>query len=171
MITTSQAQQLLGLPKYIVENDRCLNSKNYAPKVPIEDRIYMISNPPDEYNFLLDIWQSSKNHLKLTLHIQENDTEIGLLRIDFNSKHKNPEVINENVPELLKQYVGQWVDESHIHYYVEGYKPLAWAIPLKVDDSFPIKDFKNISHLGDVIQAFGKRINLLTKLIIQTNIF
>jgi hypothetical protein len=44
MITTGQAQQLLSLPKYIVENDRYLNSKNYTPKVPIDDRIELLRN-------------------------------------------------------------------------------------------------------------------------------
>ena len=52
--------------------------------------------------------------------------------------------------------------EHHIHYYVEDYKPLAWAIPL-ADDEFPIKDITTTTDIFPVIQEFAVRINLKTK--------
>ncbi|MFO0794648.1 MAG: hypothetical protein U0586_11375 [Candidatus Brocadiaceae bacterium] len=100
--------------------------------------------------------------MKLTLHFQEEDASIGLLRADFNSRHKNPEIENDKVSDIFKPYAGQWLEESHIHYFVEGYKPLAWAIPLKADNTFTVKDFTNISEFGNIFRVFGNKINLQT---------
>jgi hypothetical protein len=177
MITKQQADYLLDLPKHIVEKvskneTNLLDRKNYSPVLPINDRIYLASKVDDDFTFFLEIYQSSKMHLKITLHFQEEDASIGLLRIDFNGRHQNPENANENVPEIFKPYAGKWIEESHIHYFIEGYKPLNWAIPLTIDNSFPIKDFTDSSQIGSIIQAFGKKINLQTLLMItiQTNI-
>ena len=172
MITAAQAQTLLDLPKHIVEEEKYLDRKNYAPKLPIDDRIYMASKTDDEFTFFLDIWQRSKQQIKITLYFQEDDSSIGLLRVDFNGRHKNPEIENENVPDIFKPYAGKLLEESHIHYFVDGYKTLNWAIPLEIDDSFPVKNFTDSSQIGSIIQAFGKKINLKTQLKItyQTNI-
>ncbi len=164
MITKQQADYLLDLPKHIIEQDKFLDKKNYAPLLPIDDRIYMASKDDNDFTFFLDIWQSSKNQLKVTLHFQEEDASIALLRVDFNGRHINPEIANDNVSDEFKPYAGKWIEESHIHYFVEGYKPLSWAIPLTVDDSFPIKTFSDSSEIGNIILAFGKKINLKTQL-------
>jgi len=139
MITKQQADYLPDLPKHIVEQDKFLDRKSYSPSLPLEDRLYMASKSDDEFTFFLDIKQSSKQQLKITLHFQEEDASIALLRVDFNGRHLNPEIANDNVPAEFKPYAGKWIDESHIHYFVEGYKPLSWAIPLTVDDSYPVK--------------------------------
>lgn len=125
MITAQQAQDLLDLPKHIVEDDNYLDRKSYVPTFPIDDRIYLASKSDNEFTFFLDIWQSSKQQIKLTLHFQEDDASIALLRIDFNGRHKNPETENNNVPEIFSPYAGQMLDDSHIHYFIDGYKPLA----------------------------------------------
>lgn len=166
MITAKQAQDLLNLPKHIVEGEEYLDKKEYALKFPIKIRIYMASKTNDDFIFFLEIWQSSKQQIKITLHFQEEDSNIGLLRVDFNSRHKNPEIINTNVPDIFKPYAGKWIEENHIHYFVDGYKPLSWAIPLEIDDTFPIKKFTDSSQIVNVVKAFGKKINLQTQLIV-----
>ena len=132
----------------------------------------MTSKEDEEFFFFLEIWQSTKKRIKLTLHFQEDDASIGLLRIDFEGPpHKNPEIINDHVPEIYKRYAGKWIENRHIHCFIEGYKPLAWAIPL-IDDDFPIKEFTDQNLIAQILYAFGEKINLKTKLhiTIQTQI-
>lgn len=164
MITVAQATYLLGLPKHVIENENYLDTYIYSPSLPIKDRIFMASKNDDVYSFFLDIWQSSKAQIKMSLHFQEDDSSIGLLRVDFNGRHKNPETINDNVPAIFKPYAGMWIEESHIHYFVEGYKTLDWAIPLSMDNTFSIKTFTTPTQIGTIIQTFGQRINLQTAL-------
>ncbi len=162
MITQKQAEYLLELPKQIIEGDIILERKMYAPSRPINDRLYMVSKDDDEFSFFLEIHQSPRNQLKLTLHFQESEASIGLLRVDFNGKHKNPELENVHVPDIFKPYAGQLIEENHIHYFVEGYKPLAWAIPLNNDNTFSVKEFTETKGLASIFQAFRNRINLQT---------
>ena len=164
MITQQQADYLLALSKHIIEGDAVLERKMYSPSFPIDDRIYMVSKADDEFSFFLEITQSSKKNLKLTLHFQEKDASIGLLRVDFNGRHPNPEIANDKVPDIFKPFAGQWLEESHIHYFIEGYKPLSWAIPLKADNTFSVKDFTDASELGNIFRVFGNKINLQTVL-------
>jgi hypothetical protein len=177
MITKVQADYLLSLPKHVIEQvargeNRYLDSKRYTPKVPIDDRIYLASRAEDEYTFFIEITQSSKNQFKLTLHLQEEDASIGLLRVDFNGRHKNPVIATDSIPEIFKNYADSWLQGSHIHYFFDGYKPLSWAIPLHHDSSFPIHEFNDPSQIGPIIINFGRRINLITELTvtIQTEI-
>ncbi|MCR4291576.1 MAG: hypothetical protein NUV76_01720 [Candidatus Kuenenia sp.] len=162
MITQQQADYLLGLPKHIAEGDEVLERKMYTFSFPIDDKIYMVSKADDEFSFFLEITQSSKQNLKLTVHFQEEDVSIGLLRVDFNGRHLNPEIANDKVSDVFRPFAGQWLEESHIHYFVEGYKPLAWAIPLKEDSTFSVKDFTNISEFRNIFRVFGNKINLQT---------
>jgi len=170
MITQEQADYLLNLPKQIIEGEDVLEIKDYSPTFPVQDRIYMISKDDDEFNFFLEIQQSSKNQLKLTLHFQENETSIGLLRVDFNGRHKNPEEINSFLPELFKPFAGKWIEENHIHYFIQGYKPLAWAIPINIDESFSVTNFENYNNFDEILKAFMNKINLITNLIINIQI-
>lgn len=164
MLTQNEAKYLIELPKFVFENDSLIVKKILNYNIPINDRIYLIAENNIEYIFLLDITQSSKNYLKLTLHFQYDDLNIGLIRIDFNGRHKNPEIIKDNLPEIFKEYSGKWVEESHIHYYIEGYKPLAWAVPLTVDETFTIKTFFDDSNFIEIMQSFKNLINLKTEL-------
>ncbi len=162
MITQQQADYLLALPKHIIEGDTVLERKMYAPFRPINDRLFMVSKDDDEFSFFLEINQSPRKQLKLTLHFQEAEASIGLLRVDFNGRHKNPELENVHVPDIFKPYVGQWLEENHIHYFVEGYKPLAWAIPLNKDNTFSVKEFTDTKGIVSILQTFRNRINLQT---------
>ncbi|MFN8306988.1 MAG: hypothetical protein U0T79_09455 [Ferruginibacter sp.] len=172
MITSQQAQYLLDLPKHIIEDDSYIDRKSLSPNLPIDERIYMASKSDTDFTFFLDIWQSTKQQIKLTLHFQEEDSSIALLRVDFNGRHQNPQTLNANVPNIFHPYVGIMLETSHIHYFVESYKPLAWAIPLEIDDSFAVKEFSDTSQVGSIIQAFARKINLRTQLMItiQTSI-
>jgi hypothetical protein len=172
MITQQQADYLIQLPKHIIEENQVLERKTYAPRFPVDDRIYIVSKEDNEFTFFVEIWQSPKNHFKLTLYCQEDEASIGLLRVDFSGRHKNPEEATENVPAIFRPFVGKWLETSHIHYYIEGYKPLAWALPLNADYTFQIKEFTEVSEFTGIFRAFNKKINLLTSidLNVQTQI-
>ncbi len=127
-------------------------------------RYTLYAEQEPDYSFLPDIRRSSKRALKITLHFQEDDSKTGLLRIDYHEQHRNPLEIKNSSPDRFKPYAGKWFDyrEHHLHYYVEGYTPLAWAIPL-VNDDFPLKTIRAVSDIFSVIQAFSRRINLKTE--------
>ena len=165
MFTNQEADYLLNLPKKIIKDDILQDSFTIQQKFPFTERLILGSEKDEEYIFLMEVQQSSKFSLKFDLHHQEDQTKIGLIRINYFGKHKNPENITDKVPVNFHQYAGKWFDynEHHIHYYVEGYKLLAWAIPL-TNDQFPIK---NISNNPDIVNAFlhfCSKINLVTKI-------
>jgi len=172
MITQELADYLINLEKNIIENDEILDNKIYSPEFPVNDRIDLISRENDEYTFFVDIKQRKKNYLKITLHLQEIEASIGLLRIDYNGRHLNPAIVNSNVPSLFVPYAGQWIEGDHIHYYIDGYKPLSWAIPISIDKTVNIKEYKDSSEICNILKGFFYRINLKTTLDIniQTNL-
>lgn len=164
MFTNEQADYLIKLPKKILENDALINDLRIEQKFPFTIR-YILGSPSDyEFTFLLEVYQSKKAALKVSLYYQEDQSKVGLLRVDFNGTHKNPESIIDGLPIKFHKYAGKWFDnnEHHIHFYFQDYKPLAWALPL-VDDEFPVKEIKNNQNVGDAFLAFCSRINLVTK--------
>jgi hypothetical protein len=168
-ITIEQAKYLLELPKKVFKGDKLLLEMTIEQKFPFHERFELLSEKDDEFSFLWEIKQSTKNTLKISLHILENDSKIGLLRIDYNGVHTNPHAINENVPKKFHTYVGKRFTQSHIHYYVPGYPPLAWAIPL-IDDNFEIKtiEHKDLNtNLKDIIILFAKTVNIETVITIN----
>ena len=163
MFSYEQATGLLGLSKKIIQNDKPVDSFNYHPKFPIfRDRKHLLCEE-EKLFFLLQIDQSRKNNLKLTLHLQDDDSSLGLLRVDFNGRHRNPEGITDKVPEIFKPFAGIFIEESHIHYHVEGYGALEWAIPLGMDGSFSKKTFNTANDFESIFRAFSQKINLVTK--------
>jgi len=169
-ITQELAVELLRLPKYIMDEEKFTKKFFYEPQEPISnDRFILMSEQNTEYSFILEIYQSPKNQLKLTLHFQEDDAKIGLLRIDYNgSRHRNPMIVEPNLPQKFHPFAGQMLEVSHIHYYVEGYKPLAWAIPLDAEPEVNVKQLKNVhSQLQNIFTNFGEMINLQTSVKIK----
>jgi hypothetical protein len=171
-ITNEQASYLLSLPKKIFKGDELLSKITINQKFPFIERFELLSEENNEFSFLWEIKQSAKNTLKISLHVQENDSKIGLMRIDYNGAHTNPEIINDFVPEKFHQYAGKEFtnSEHHVHYHVQGYKTLAWAIPL-IDDDFEIKTIENEdfnNSLANIVVLFAKTINIETVITINT---
>jgi len=175
IITNEQVEYLLKLPKKVVKEDEILETLLIDQKFPLHKRYELISQTDDEFTFLWEIQQSKKNSIKISFHHQENDSKTGLLRIDYNSAHKNPEMLLKDVPKKFHPFVGKYFSnkEHHVHYHVQGYKSLAWAIPLTADE-FEIKelnDGKDFNRtFADIIKLFAKTINIETEIIVNESL-
>lgn len=162
-MTVELAEYLLGLDKYVVQNGVSIEDYLLDIQYPMSFRL-ALSTPDDlDQNLLVDIKESEKKSLKINLHHQDNSTQNGLLRVDYYSRHLNPVGVLDTVPEKFRPFAGQWLDDytGHIHYVVDGYKPLAWAIPLELDD-FPVKELKGREDYIHTLNAFFQKINLKT---------
>lgn len=168
-LTNDLADYLLTLPKKILDKGTLASEIVIHQTFPLTARYELISEEDDEFTFLWVIQQSKKNRIRVSFHHQENDGKTGLIRIDYNSGHKNPEIITDLVPEKFHPYVGKHFDnhEHHIHYHVQGYQNLHWAIPLSAD-SFPIKELNADpsfnSTFAEVIQSFASLVNIETEI-------
>ena len=168
MITNQQADFLLSLPKYIVENDVKLTQKRFNQPSIWDMRFLLIGESNgDAFEFLWEIWQSTKNTIKMSLHYQDEETKTGLFRVDFNSGHNNPAELTAIVPAKFHPFVGKHfsINEHHVHYHVEGFKSLAWALAIE-NDNFPHKNMTE-QNVVEIVEDFAKTINLQTKLIIN----
>lgn len=165
MVNFEQAQYLLGLRKLVGENDNYQESMNFMQPFPFQKKLNLFAPDDDNFSFLYEVNQSSKNQFKLSLYLMDEETKIGLLRVDFRGQHENPQTIIETLPAKFHPYVGKFFtyDEHHIHYFTEGYRTsLDWAIPLSEDDF----NVKRISGNNDVVEAFysfNRIINLQTE--------
>jgi hypothetical protein len=156
-MTLSEVQALINTSK-VLEKEEYKFQLN-KPK----QRIKLTAALNEEMKFLLQITRSQKKSFKVTLFHQDSNTHTALLRIDYNGRHPNPEEIIPSLPEEFHPYAGKMLDESHIHLFVEGYKPLTWALPLK-EHEFPVKEIKNEDDLADAIRSFCKEINLISEI-------
>lgn len=165
MLTQIQAQYLLDLPKEI---DGGIKSFDLAQ----EKITFKLTSPDDDdWTFLVKINSSRKISFRISFHHQEDKTKEGLLRIDYNSGHRNPEVANQFVPDFLVPYTGIWIqNEPHIHFFVESYKDLAWAIPLKDYSQFSVTEINNMSDFSNAFYAFADKIKITTKFAVQQGI-
>lgn len=162
MLTNEEAKYLLNLDKVLVDPNQVIDlglKKN---------RINLISHEDNDCKFWVEITSNTKIILKTSIHHLESTNFVGLLRVDFNGRHQNPFGINESVPLYLRQYEGKFfnIDEPHLHVYIEGYKPLAWAIPLS-ESNIKITEINEISDLTNLIVSFANEINLSSRLQIQ----
>jgi hypothetical protein len=171
-ITNEQADYLLKLPKKIIKDDKPVDKLELEQTYPFNARFELVSKEDDEFTFLWVIRQSKKSSIRVSLHYQENGSQIGLMRVDYNGGHINPVVINEFVPEKFRPYAAKEFknNDHHIHYHVQGYKSLAWAIPLTEDD-FKIKELKEGTEFNftfvDIIKEFAKTVNIETEIILN----
>ncbi|QTA88978.1 DUF6978 family protein [Desulfonema magnum] len=135
----------------------------------IKTILNLYSENDDKLKFKLQITQSDKIQFKLTNHHHFNT--VGLLRLDYKGRHKNPENITENVPDILHKYVGKIFDinEPHIHIYFEGYD-IKWAMPLD-EYGFPVKKISSVSDIEDAVKSFQKEINLKSELSFSLPLF
>lgn len=164
-MTVELAEYLIGLDKYITENGKILDTYFLDIQFPLSFRLTLSATDDLDQNLLINVKESEKKALKISLHHQDNSTQNGILRIDFNGRHFNPVEVTPTLPEIFKPFAGQWLDDypNHIHYVVNGYKPLAWAILLEFDD-FPIKEINGREDYSRTLSAFFKKINLKTKI-------
>ena len=155
------ALKYIAMPKKILSKDQTrLDIFSYTGNSQ-DKRLSLVSD--SDVVFLLVFNRSLKNRLKLTLHLQDEDSSLGLLRVDFNGRHKNPSELNRHVPNFFHPYRDAFIEESHIHYHVDGYPMLAWAVPLMVDASFSQKKFEIESDFEGVCRSFFQKITLETK--------
>ena len=169
-ITNEQAQQLISIDKKILIDNSVVDSVVLEQKFPIDIRYHLIDTAEGNYEFLWQISQSSKNYIKLSLHVQDEDSKIGLVRIDYNGPHQNPQTAKEGLPEIFKPYVGRtFNNESHIHYYVNGYKSLVWAMPIE-DSQIKTKMIEpgKTESIKNAILEFARMIHVKTSVNIQT---
>lgn len=162
-MTVELAEYLLGLDKYVVQDGITMDNFSLDIQYPMRFRL-TLSTPDDlDQNLLVDVKESDKKTLKVNLYHQDNSTQNGLLRIDYNSRHQNPMEVIDTVPDKFIPFAGQWLDNyaGHIHYVVDGYKPLAWAIPLEID-LFPVIQLNERVDYIDTLQAFFQKINTKT---------
>lgn len=170
-ISNEQADILIHLKKKILLDDavqdRIIIQQNY----PMNLRYELVSDDDDEFSFLWEISQSSKNNLRISLHFQEDESKIGLLRVDYNSGHHNPEVARDDLPEPFKPYIGKWFsnEESHVHYHVDGYKSLAWAVPIEVTNvqTKEIKDDGLNANFVNAVMEFAQMVNIETVIMVN----
>lgn len=165
MITQVLAKYLLDLPKEITKGDT--NIDLLAERI----RLILVSPEDDDWEFLVEITNNKKKTFKISFHHQENNANEGLLRIDYNSGHRNPEIVNEFVPEPLKKFAGYWFEyEPHIHLFVESYKDLAWAMPLKDYVDINVKDIQSSEDYSNAVYEFASQTNIITKFVVQQTI-
>jgi len=161
MFSQDLADHLISLPKTINDGGANINLQDE------NSRLYLKSEDAPNYDFLVQIYSNKKKTFGISIHNQEDNSHIGLIRIDFNGGHKNPEKANEFVPNYVKKYEGHWFEnESHMHLYIQGYSPLAWAIPLS-DSNFPIKNISDNNEYESAIIAFMNIINNKTNIQFQ----
>lgn len=171
-LDAQQIAYLINLPKNIVESSTLLEQKSILLRSPFQERYPLLSQEDQDSSFFVEVYQSSKNLLKVTFHFQEDNASYGLLRVDYGGRHKNPETANEHVPEVFLPYCGQLLDVPHIHYAVPSYGPLKWAVPLE-KDGFAVESISSSSEISDALSAFFIRINVQTQItvVVQTDAF
>src|SRR5690606_39655874 len=99
-MTVELAEYLLGLDKYVVQNGETVENYFLDIQYPMSFRL-TLSAPDDlDQNLLVDIKESEKKSLKISLHHQDNSTQNGLLRVDYYSRHLNPVDVLDTVPEI-----------------------------------------------------------------------
>ncbi|HCA06928.1 hypothetical protein [Chryseobacterium sp.] len=166
MFSTQHAEYLISLPKTLKD------SKTVVDLSKKRNRLEFFSTDDEDQKFLVELTSNEKILLKTSIHHQENNTFVGLLRIDFKGSHMNPDHELNTLPNYLKPYIGKHFspDEPHVHLYIEGYRPLAWAIPLDNYD-FKIKSLNDKQDISDLLLKFGEKINVVSPLNINTSLF
>jgi hypothetical protein len=161
MFTNEEANSLIELEKVLEDPNQDLSLKDEKL------RIDLIAPEEPDYKFFIDVNPNKRIQFKLTLHGQEKYSNIGLLRIDYKGSHINPEHLLDTLPDFLRPYAGQeFRREAHIHFYVEGYRPLAWAMPLK-EHSFDVKELASEADYVAALTNFAKLLNVQSKLSVQ----
>lgn len=165
MFTNDEASNLMLLKKQLRDPMQVIDL------AAERNRLELFSPDHPDYSFLIDIGSNKKITFKVSMHAQEDNSKVGLFRVDFKGRHQNPAGIGPELPMRFHPYVGKWfeIDEPHAHFYVAGYKPLAWALPLS-DISFSVGDIHSMTDFQSAVVAFSKHLNVTSTLQIQSAI-
>ena len=174
--TFKQAKDLIATPKNILESDgKTICGIKQIDCVPGLHETIQLRSHDEEFLFLWTIFRSSKEHFKLSLHILEKDSHVGIFRVDYvssDSSHTNPAVITNDVPDEIKPFAGKEISGPHAHFNVLGHKTLQWAVPLS-DLDFSIKSIVNEQKQIDIasaINCFAEYVNITTPIMAQQSI-
>ncbi len=154
-MTYEEALRLIHLPKWVMdENGEKIESITMEQKFPMQFRLHLMSEEDYAREYLLDVKQSEKMGIRLNFQLMDK-SNWGLARLDYNSNHKNPEEVNDKVPEIFLPHVGElFMQRSHLHFHIEGFPPLAWALPLE-ETQIVTKEVTNDRTANDFIDAFN----------------
>lgn len=170
MLTREEVLELIGTPKVPEKGSELIFHQN------IVENVYNLKSEEDEsIKFKVDLTQHKQIALKLSCHHRDG-SNFGLIRVDYNGpRHKNPQTITTDVPQILHKYAGYEIQprESHVHIYVEG-EELNWAMPLKAFSKLSEEERDGISvaqidinshnEKVDAVKSFAKTINIQAKI-------
>lgn len=174
LMTFEEVQELLGKSKKLVADDGQLMDAYYLDqKVPLTIKFDLTDTETQKLKFRLAVQQSSKIGYKINFHMMDVNGYIGLSSLDINGSHWNPIEITDKVPGFVAGHASEHIITSHLHYYVEGYKPLAWALALSDTKNDLLKDVSTTSthiHVDVISSLLGylKYLNVATKFTINT---
>ncbi len=174
IITTEQALEFIQTPKTIIDKGEPVEVFHIVQKFPMLAQIDLaVEDKGDEWLFTWQIDQGKKDSLRMSLHCQQYESNIGLIRVDYNRGHKNPATAPADLPNFFKPYIGKCFEarESHVHIHVSSdIRQMAWAMPIEASD-IETKLFDASSEsIERAIQAFAKAIHITTEIKVERSI-
>lgn len=174
MITTQQAKDFIDAPKTILADGIAVDVFPIVQKFPMRASIQLaVEGMGDEWLFIWQIDQGQKDSLRMSLHCQQYESNIGLIRVDYNRGHKNPEIAPDDLPDFFLPYVGKdfGTKESHVHIHVSSdIQQMQWAIPIEASN-IESKEFDASSEsIERAIQAFAKAVHITTEIKVERSI-
>ena len=173
-MTFEDVQELIAKPKKLVANDgNLLDSYYFEQNVPLNVVLHLTDTETRKLKFRINVTQSQKVGYKISFHMMDTNGYIGLSRLDINGlTHTNPRDVTDKVPNFLKLHASERIDTSHLHFYVEDYETLAWALPLVDVNNENIKDISTTTtNLSvDIVKAlcgFLSYVNVKTKITVN----
>ncbi len=169
-MTFEEAQRLVHMPKWVIDED----GDKIEPLVleqmfPMQFRLHLVSDEEYPRDYLLDVKQSEKSGIRLNFQLMDQ-ANWGLARLDYNSNHKNPDELTDKVPAIFRSHAGElFIQKSHLHFHVEDFPPLAWALPLE-ETEIETKEVETATIAHDFIDAFNSfasYLNIQTTIIIN----
>jgi hypothetical protein len=162
-----EAQKMVKLPKWVVDEEgEIVEILTINQEFPMRKRLNLANIDGIKHEFVLDVKQSEKYGIRLNFQMMD-DMNWGLARLDYNSNHKNPGILTEDVPEKFHAHVAElFVGKAHLHYHVDGYPQLAWALPLD-ETEISTKDVNDDNMTQGFVDAFYSFLNYLN---VQTRI-
>lgn len=174
MITTQQAIDFIHTPKVIIVGGEPVDIFPIVQKFPMSVQIDLaVKDKGDEWLFMWQIDQGKKDSLRMSLHCQQYESNIGLIRVDYNRGHKNPSIAPDDLPEFFMPYIGKYFGarESYVHIHVSSdTQQMQWAIPIEASDIETKLFDATPESIENAIQAFAKAIHITTEIKVERSI-